>query len=122
MANKNPRLAVTLPAGIMKALDCWANKEGNRPATFAASLLESKVREAIVSGIIPPEAMEEDPAVIEPQVKTALENFLQLVGDGECPSDEEIIELADTLEIEAALLIKLCPDFDKKEKPETNGV
>ena len=53
MASRNPRIMITLPEGIGRAIDYWASLEGSKPATLCTSFVEAAVRQAIADGIIP---------------------------------------------------------------------
>ena len=48
------RYNITLPDGVAKALEGWAEREENKPSTLAAFLVEMAVRQAADQGKIPP--------------------------------------------------------------------
>lgn len=48
------RYNITLPDGVAKALEGWAESEENKPSTLAAFLLETAVRQAADQGKIIP--------------------------------------------------------------------
>lgn len=117
MPAKNPRITLTLPSGLNRALEWWADKEGNRPATIAVSLIEQFVRDKIESGLIPMSVMSDEPgttdaSVIDTETKSSLESFLKLLANGECPSEETLIPLAQSLDIDPKLLVSLCKRID----------
>ena len=60
MAARNPRIMITLPEGIGRAINYWADLEGSKPATLCTSFVESAVRQAIADGIIPVEILSGD--------------------------------------------------------------
>lgn len=51
---------ITLPEGIGRAINYWADLEGSKPATLCTSFVESAVRQAIADGIIPVEILSGD--------------------------------------------------------------
>lgn len=131
MPTKRPRIMITLSSGLMRALEWWADKEGNRPTTIAVFLVEQFVRKQIEAGLIPAEVLIEPDPDAEPEqlkqpgalavgAKAGLENFLKMVAKGECPEDADLVRLADALDIDPDLLVELCPDVRKEETP--NGV
>lgn len=124
MPARNPRIMITMPEGLMRAIEVWADKEGSKPATLATSLLMSAVRDAIKSGVIPSDAMDvrvrRDESAIAPDTKNDLEEFLKLLAAGDCPDDGKLILLAHALDIDAEILIDLCNQVDREGS--TNGV
>lgn len=50
------RFYISLPDGIADYLEKWAAKEGNKPTTLAAFLVERAVRDAKAAGEVPSEA------------------------------------------------------------------
>jgi len=51
--SKSKRYFVSVPIGIAKCLDYWAEKEGGTPTGLASFLIEAAVRKAIDEGKIP---------------------------------------------------------------------
>lgn len=50
---RSPRLSIALPDGLMKALERWAEAEGNKPTSLATFLLEREIRLAVEQGKVP---------------------------------------------------------------------
>jgi len=122
MANKNPRVTITLPSGVNRALEWWAEQQGDRASSLAASFVETAIREAVTSGLIPMSVMREEPSesAIATDTKNDLEEFLKLLAAGDCPDDGKLILLAHALDIDAEILIDLCNQVDREGS--TNGV
>lgn len=123
MANKNPRVTITLPSGVNRALEWWAEQQGDRASSLAASFVETAIRDAVTSGLIPMSAMrDEEPSetAIAPNTKADLEEFLKLLAAGDCPDDGKLILLAHALDIDPEILIDLCNQVDREGQ--TNGV
>jgi len=55
------RYNITLPDGVAKALEGWAESEENKPSTLAAFLVEMAVRQAADQGKIPPIGGQDSP-------------------------------------------------------------
>lgn len=130
MANKNPRITATLPAGIMRALEWWAEQQGHRPSSLAAALLETAVRDAVMKGVIPQEAMIESPPKdslssgeeldIPEEVRERLEEFLGMLSRGEKPDTGQLVTLAQETGLDSRMLLKLCEQVQKEGS--TNGI
>lgn len=58
--DKPKRIFLSLPPGIAKALERWAEKEENRPTSLANWIVETRVREELEKGTIPPPDEDED--------------------------------------------------------------
>ena len=55
MAKKmSKRFNLRLPDGVATGLEEWARKEGNKPSTLAAFLIEQAIRNAADRGLIEP--------------------------------------------------------------------
>jgi len=123
MPNKNPRLTITLPSGVNRALEWWAKQQGNKASSLVSSLVETAIRDAVEAGVIPMSVMAEKEArepSIDSGTKADLEEFLKLLAAGDCPDDGKLILLAHALDIDAEILIDLCNQVNREGS--TNGV
>jgi len=101
---RNPRLSIALPDGLLRALERWAEAEGNKPTSLATFLLEKSIREAIEDGKIPLES----PETISSKPSPAnLQAFLTQLTCGELPTNAQLVTLAQDLGIETELLMEL---------------
>jgi len=112
---RNPRLSIALPDGLLRALERWAEAEGNKPTSLATFLLEKSIREAIEEGKIPSPG-ETDPATFSYKSisqlvmrnwdrlveygRVDLERLKVIRDDGDRPSELEIARLALALNLE----------------------
>lgn len=101
---RNPRLSIALPDGLLRALERWAEAEGNKPTSLATFLLEKAIREADEEGKIPPEPLEIKDSKLAP---TDLKAFLTQLACGELPTNGQLVTLAHDLGVETEVLMEL---------------
>ncbi|MEP1080204.1 hypothetical protein NDI52_33115 [Leptolyngbya sp. PL-A3] len=100
--DRGKRIFLSLPPGILEALERWAESEGNRPTSLANWIVETAIREAMEAGKIPPP--QEDK---HPHASTDLQNFLTQLAAGESPDKEQITALAQSLGVDQKILLEL---------------
>lgn len=100
--DRGKRIFLSLPPGILEALERWAESEGNRPTSLANWIVETAVREAIESGKIPPP--EEKTPLLPP---ADLKAFLTQLACGELPTNGQLVTLAHDLGVETEILMEL---------------
>lgn len=107
---------MSLPPGILEALERWAESEGNRPTSLANWIVETAVRDAIEAGKIPP-----------PQAKTPLpaptdlKTFLTQLACGELPTNGQLVTLAHDLGVEAEVLMELRDRVERGNSTKKEG-
>ncbi len=103
---RNPRLSIALPDGLLRALERWAEAEGNKPTSLATFLLEKsiRIREAIEDGKIPLESSE---TISSKPAPANLQAFLTQLTCGELPSNAQLVTLAQDLGVETEVLMEL---------------
>lgn len=119
---RNPRLSIALPDGLLRALERWAEAEGNKPTSLATFLLEKAIREAIEEGKIPSESLETKDSKLVP---ANLKAFLTQLACGELPTNEQLITLAHDLGVDTEVLMELRDRVRRgnanKKEGQTNG-
>jgi CopG-like RHH_1 or ribbon-helix-helix domain, RHH_5 len=119
---RNPRLSIALPDGLLRALERWAEAEGNKPTSLATFLLEKAIREAIEEGKIPPESLETKDSKLVP---ANLKAFLTQLASGELPTNGQLITLAHDLGVDTEVLMELRDRVRRgnanKKEGQTNG-
>lgn len=124
MPARNPRLTLTLPAGIYRAFEWWAEREGSKSSAIASSLIENFVRERVNAGQIPFELLEPEPEqpseVIAPEARESLQQFLSVLASGKCPDMGQLSILAHDLDLDEDTLSELCDRVTREGT--TNGV
>lgn len=119
---RNPRLSIALPDGLLKALERWAEAEGNKPTSLATFLLEKAIREAIEEGRVPPEPVKEETSKLAP---SDLKAFLTQLACGELPTNGQLVTLAHDLGVETEVLMDLRDRVRRgngnKKEGQTNG-
>lgn len=119
---RNPRLSIALPDGLLKALERWAEAEGNKPTSLATFLLEKAIREAIEEGRVPPEPVKEETSTLTP---SDLKAFLTQLACGELPTNGQLVTLAHDLGVETEVLMDLRDRVRRgngnKKEGQTNG-
>jgi len=119
--DRGKRIVLSLPPGILEALERWAESEGNRPTSLANWIVETAVREALESGKIPPP---EEKASLAP---TDLPAFLTQLACGELPTNGQLVTLAHDLGVETEVLMELRDRVRRgngngnKKEGQTNG-
>lgn len=119
---RNPRLSIALPDGLLRALERWAEAEGNKPTSLATFLLEKAIREAIAEGKVPQEPIEEDSSKL---ASSDLKVFLVQLACGELPTNGQLVTLAHDLGVETEMLMELRDLIRRgngnKKEGHTNG-
>ena len=100
--DRGKRIFLSLPPGILEALERWAESEGNRPTSLANWIVETAVREALESGKIPP--LRNKAPLLAP---TDLKTFLTQLACGELPTNGQLVTLAHDLGVETEILMEL---------------
>jgi len=100
--DRGKRIFLSLPPGILEALERWAESEGNRPTSLANWIVETAVREAVESGKVPP--VENKAPLLAP---TDLKAFLTQLACGELPTNGQLVTLAHDLNVETEILMEL---------------
>lgn len=101
---RNPRLSIALPDGLLRALERWAEAEGNKPTSLATFLLEQAIRQAIAEGKVPPEEPKENAAT---PASASLEAFLSQLVDGKPLTESQLKTIAAEMGVKADTLIAL---------------
>ena len=118
--DRGKRIFLSLPLGILEALERWAESEGNRPTSLANWIVETAVREAMETGKIPPP--EEKASLLPP---ADLKTFLTQLACGELPSNGQLVTLAHDLGVETEVLMELRDRVRRsngnKKEGQTNG-
>jgi len=113
---------LSLPPGILEALERWAESEGNRPTSLANWIVETAVREAIESGKVPPSEEKERTPLLPP---TDLKAFLTQLACGELPTNGQLVTLAHDLGVETEILMELRDRVRRgngnRKEGQTNG-
>ncbi|MEP0914210.1 hypothetical protein NDI45_25205 [Leptolyngbya sp. GB1-A1] len=111
---------MSLPPGILEALERWAESEGNRPTSLANWIVETAVREAIERGKVPPPE-EKTPSLPPADLKA----FLTQLACGELPTNGQLVTLAHDLGVETEVLMELRDRVRRgngnKKEGQTNG-
>lgn len=102
--DRGKRIFLSLPPGILEALERWAESEGNRPTSLANWIVETAVREAIENGKIPPSEEKQKAPLLPP---TDLKMFLTQLASGELPTNGQLVTLAHDLGVETEVLMEL---------------
>lgn len=117
---RGKRIFLSLPSGILEALERWAESEGNRPTSLANWIVETAVRAAIEDGKIPP--LEEKTSSLAP---TDLKAFLTQLANGDLPTNGQLVTLAHDLGVETEVLMELRDRVRRgngsKKEGQTNG-
>ena len=100
--DRGKRIFLSLPPGILEALERWAESEGNRPTSLANWIVETAVREAIENGRVPP--AEEKAPLLPP---ADLKGFLTQLACGELPTNGQLVTLAHDLGVPTEVLMEL---------------
>lgn len=114
--DRGKRIFLSLPPGILEALERWAESEGNRPTSLANWIVETAVREALDAGKIP--SPEQKPSQID---AIDLKAFLTRLASGELPTHEQLETLADELGVEAEVLVALRDRVQKGNDTKRKG-
>lgn len=118
--DRGKRIFLSLPLGILEALERWAESEGNRPTSLANWIVETAVREAMETGKIPPPG--EKTSLLPP---ADLKTFLTQLACGELPSNGQLVTLAHDLGVETEVLMELRDRVRRgngnKKEGQTNG-
>lgn len=102
--DRGKRIFLSLPPGILEALERWAESEGNRPTSLANWIVETAVREAVENGKIPPSEEKQKAPLLPP---TDLKMFLTQLASGELPTNGQLVTLAHDLGVETEILMEL---------------
>lgn len=117
--DRGKRIFLSLPPGILEALERWAESEGNRPTSLANWIVETAVRDAMESGKVPPPQAEP-----EPSPPTDLKAFLTQLACGELPTNGQLVILAHDLGVDTEILMDLRDRVRRgngKKEGQTNG-
>ena len=118
--DRGKRIFLSLPPGILEALERWAESEGNRPTSLANWIVETAVREAIENGRVPP--AEEKAPLLPP---ADLKGFLTQLACGELPTNGQLVTLAHDLGVPTEVLMELRDRVRRgnsnKKEGQTNG-
>jgi hypothetical protein len=117
--DRGKRIFLSLPPGILEALERWAESEGNRPTSLANWIVETAVRDAMESGKVPPPQ-----AATEPSPPTDLKAFLTQLACGELPTNGQLVILAHDLGVDTEILMDLRDRVRRgngKKEGQTNG-
>ena len=101
---RNPRLSIALPDGLLKALERWAEAEGNKPTSLATFLLEKAIRDAMEEGKIPPAPL--TPSKVKSS-SISIKDFLTQIVDGNSPTNDQLATLGHDLGVEIEVLMEL---------------
>lgn len=109
--NRKPRVLITLPEGVIEKLDRYADSMGDKQASAAAYLLQSRLDELEREGRIP-----------QSNTVTILENDFELIkifigvlaGDRRERFGIDYKRLGELLDIDAEKLSNLVTNTDKK--------
>jgi hypothetical protein len=116
--DRGKRIFLSLPPGILEALERWAESEGNRPTSLANWIVETAIREAMEAGKIPPK---EKTSSLPP---ADLKAFLSQLACGELPTNGQLVTLAHDLGVETEVLMELRDRVQRangKKEKQANG-
>jgi len=112
---RNPRLSIALPDGLLRALERWAEAEGNKPTSLATFLLEQAIRQAIAEGKVPPEEPKENTVNI---ASANLDAFLSRLADGDQLTESQLKTIAADMGVRIETLIALSDRLSQKNSRE----